>query len=39
MLAMFNGLLLQSLLDPSLEIEGARMRRAQERLREALPGR
>ena len=32
-LALFNGLLLQVLLDPTLAIEGARMERAQARLR------
>jgi AcrR family transcriptional regulator len=37
MLAMFNGLLFQSLLDPALAIEGARMERAQGRLRDVLP--
>ncbi|MFI6484461.1 TetR/AcrR family transcriptional regulator [Nonomuraea sp. NPDC050663] len=36
-LAMFNGLLFQSLLDPALAPEGARMRQAQARLRTALP--
>jgi AcrR family transcriptional regulator len=36
-LALFNGLLFQSLLDPELAIEGDRMRAAQARLREALP--
>jgi hypothetical protein len=32
-LAMFNGLLFQSLLDPGLAIEGERMTAAQRRLR------
>jgi AcrR family transcriptional regulator len=36
-LAMFNGLLFQALLDPALAIEGARMDRAQVRLRDVLP--
>jgi AcrR family transcriptional regulator len=36
-LAMFNGLLFQSLLDPRLAIEGERMGRAQARLGRALP--
>ena len=36
-LAMFNGLLFQSLLDASLAIEGTRLDRAQRRLRAALP--
>jgi AcrR family transcriptional regulator len=36
-LAMFNGLLFQALLDPALAIEGARMERAQGRLRGVLP--
>jgi AcrR family transcriptional regulator len=36
-LAMFNGLLLQALLDPALEIEGDRMSAAQRRLRGVLP--
>jgi AcrR family transcriptional regulator len=36
-LALFHGLLLQSLLDPTLAIEGNRMSRAQARLREHLP--
>jgi len=35
--SMFTGLLFQALLDPSLAIEGRRMRRAQARLRTALP--
>jgi AcrR family transcriptional regulator len=35
--SMFTGLLFQELLDPSLGIEGARMRRAQARLRRILP--
>jgi AcrR family transcriptional regulator len=39
LLAMFDGLLIQALLDPSLAIEGRRMQRAQSRLREALPSR
>jgi AcrR family transcriptional regulator len=38
-LALFNGLLFQALLDPELAIEGARMERAQARLRDALPER
>lgn len=37
-LALFNGLLFQALLDPSLAVEGERMELAQARLREALPG-
>jgi AcrR family transcriptional regulator len=37
-LAMFNGLLFQALIDPGLAIEGGRMVRAQERLREVMPG-
>lgn len=37
LLAMFYGLLIQVLLDPSLAIEGDRMERAQARLRLALP--
>jgi AcrR family transcriptional regulator len=36
-LALFDGLLFQTLLDPSLAIEGERMRRAQARLRRILP--
>jgi len=36
-LAMFHGLLLQTLLDPSLEIDTRRMTPAQRRLRDALP--
>ncbi|MGH2923302.1 MAG: TetR/AcrR family transcriptional regulator [Solirubrobacterales bacterium] len=36
-LAMFDGLLFQALLDPGLAIEGERMRSAQARLRRALP--
>jgi AcrR family transcriptional regulator len=36
-LALFNGLLFQSLLDPTLAIEGDRMRQAQARLRGLLP--
>jgi AcrR family transcriptional regulator len=36
-LAMFHGLLYQVLLDPELAIDGARMRRAQTRLRRVLP--
>lgn len=36
-LALFNGMLFQSLLDPALSIEGTRMRRAQTRLRTILP--
>jgi AcrR family transcriptional regulator len=38
-LAMFDGLLFQSLLDPALDIEGVRMERAQARLRTVLPDR
>ncbi|MDQ2629882.1 MAG: TetR/AcrR family transcriptional regulator [Actinomycetota bacterium] len=36
--SLFVGLLFQSLLDPGLSIEGERMRLAQARLRQALPG-
>jgi AcrR family transcriptional regulator len=36
-LALFHGLMLQTILDPSLAVEGARMRRAQARLRRILP--
>ncbi|HEV2780655.1 MAG TPA: TetR/AcrR family transcriptional regulator [Actinophytocola sp.] len=36
-LALFNGLLFQSLLDPTLTIEGPRLDRAQSRLRTILP--
>jgi AcrR family transcriptional regulator len=36
-LALFNGLLFQSLLDPALAIEGERMVYAQARLRDVLP--
>jgi AcrR family transcriptional regulator len=36
-LALFNGLLFQALLDPDLAIEGGRMRKAQARLRDVLP--
>lgn len=36
-LALFDGLLFQSLLDPGLTIEGTRMDHAQTRLRRALP--
>jgi AcrR family transcriptional regulator len=36
-LALFNGLLFQSLLDPTLAIEGTRMGDAQTRLRRVLP--
>jgi AcrR family transcriptional regulator len=36
-LALFYGLLFQTLLDPALAIEGERMRRAQARLRTILP--
>ena len=36
-LAMFNGLLFQTLLDPALAIEGDRMSAAQRRLRGVLP--
>lgn len=39
LLAMFDGLLWQGLLDPDLVIEGRRMQRAQARLRSALPKR
>ncbi len=38
-LAMFDGLLIQILLDRGLAIEGERMQKAQARLREALPSR
>jgi AcrR family transcriptional regulator len=38
-LALFHGLLLQVLLDPSLAVEGERMLRAQARLLRALPER
>jgi len=38
-LAMFDGLLFQALLDPALAIEGERMSRAQARLRKLLPSR
>jgi AcrR family transcriptional regulator len=38
-LALFDGLLFQTLLDPDLAIEGERMQRAQARLRDALPRR
>jgi AcrR family transcriptional regulator len=38
-LAQFDGLLFQSLLDPELAIEGERMQHAQSRLRDALPRR
>jgi AcrR family transcriptional regulator len=37
--SMFTGLLFQELLDPSLGIEGERMRRAQTRLQRVLPDR
>jgi len=37
-LAMFDGLLFQLLLDPALAVEGTRMERAQARLRRVLPG-
>ena len=37
LLAMFDGLLFQTLLDPKLAIEGERMERAQARLSRALP--
>jgi hypothetical protein len=37
-LALFHGLTLQALLDPTLAIEGDRMSRAQARLRTLLPG-
>ena len=36
-LALFNGLLFQTLIDPDLAIEGERMERAQARLRRVLP--
>jgi AcrR family transcriptional regulator len=36
-LAQFNGLLFQSLLDPTLAVEGSRLERAQARLRTVLP--
>jgi hypothetical protein len=36
-LALFDGLLLQVLLDPALAIEGERMQRAQSRLLRILP--
>lgn len=36
-LALFNGLLFQTLLEPGLAIEGERMERAQARLRTVLP--
>jgi hypothetical protein len=36
-LALFNGLLFPSLVDPGLAIEGRRMARAQVRLRSVLP--
>ncbi|HEX5622079.1 MAG TPA: TetR/AcrR family transcriptional regulator [Solirubrobacteraceae bacterium] len=36
-LALFDGLLFQALLDPELAIEGERMQRAQARLRDVLP--
>jgi AcrR family transcriptional regulator len=39
MLALFDGLLFQELLDPALAIEGERMQRAQARLRRVLPER
>jgi AcrR family transcriptional regulator len=38
LLALFHGLLIQTLLDPALAIEGERMRHAQARLARALPG-
>jgi AcrR family transcriptional regulator len=38
-LALFDGLLFQTLLDPGLAIEGDRMQRAQARLRTVLPDR
>jgi AcrR family transcriptional regulator len=38
-LALFNGLLFQSLVDPGLAIEGRRMTRAQARLRSVMPPR
>jgi len=37
-LALFDGLLLQALLDPALAIDGDRMQHAQSRLRGLLPG-
>lgn len=37
-LALFHGLMLQALLEPTLAIEGDRMSRAQARLRTLLPG-
>ena len=37
-LALFDGLVFQVLLDPGLAIEGERMQRAQSRLRGVLPG-
>jgi hypothetical protein len=36
-LALFNGLVFQSLVDPGLAIEGRRMVRAQARLRTVMP--
>jgi hypothetical protein len=36
-LALFNGMLFQQLLDPDLAIEGERLQRAQTRLRKVLP--
>jgi len=38
-LAMFHGMLMQVLLDPSLALDGERMKKAQARLRAVLPGR
>ena len=38
MLALFDGLLFQVLLDPALAIDGVRMEGAQARLRTLLPG-
>jgi AcrR family transcriptional regulator len=38
-LALFNGMLFQGLLDPALEVEGERLRAAQARLRGVLPQR
>jgi hypothetical protein len=38
-LALFNGLLFQMLLDPELALEGDRLQRAQARLRRVLPER
>jgi hypothetical protein len=38
LLAQFHGMLIQTLLDPALAIEGRRMQRAQARLRNVMPG-